>query len=78
MSAVSTLVMLKPTLVSFTSLSKTVLLGIVQLDKSVVGVSTGKGVMEQERKIEDPDTNSFSFVYTVTNGLGTKERQRQQ
>ena len=64
--------MVRFTLVSFTALS--VVLGVIQADVIVVGVSTERGVMEQEREREDPATNSFPDACTTTRGLGTGDR----
>ena len=65
--------MIRSTLVSFTALCMTVLL-VVQSDVIVVGVSTERGVMVQERDREDPATNSISDACTTTRGLGTGDR----
>ena len=50
------------------------LLGVVQLDMMVVGISTSMCLMEQERERKEPDTNANSSGNTVTTGLGTKEK----
>ena len=66
--------MVRSTLVSFTAFCMTVVLGVVQVDVIVVGVSTERGVMEQERDREHPATNSLSGACTTTRGLGTGDR----
>ena len=67
--------MFSSTSVRFIAFSIRELLGVVQLDMMVVGVSTRMGLMEQEREREDPDTNISSSGNTVTTGLGTEEKK---
>ena len=78
LSAVSTLDMTNCGLVSFSALTLLFLPpGVLQLERTVIEVSTEGGWMEQLRVRLEPDTNSVAVgAVTITIGPGTEVERR--